>query len=189
MNKELIQDVRSWFHEKGIIQKSNTLKQLWKTQEEVTETRDAHTRMICAMSDSESEKWMHELRDGIGDVLVTLIGVCEMEEFDFLALADEFGFEPIHLIGEIIPGATLDNLQRNLSNTRDFVIMNLRRDFAIMNLRHDVQHGIGCMIYDLTELCFGLGVTAEECLQQAYDVISKRNGQMVNGIFVKEVEK
>lgn len=184
MNKELIQDVRSWFHEKGIIQKSNTLKQLWKTQEEVTETRDAHTRMICAVSDSESEKWMHELRDGIGDVLVTLIGVCEMEEFDFLALVDEFGFEPIHLIGEMNPSATLDNLQRNLSDTRDSIIISIESD-----IRHGIQHGIGCMIYDLTELCFGIGVTAEECLQQAYDVISKRNGQMVNGIFVKEVEK
>jgi hypothetical protein len=29
-------------------------------------------------------------------------------------------------------------------------------------------------------------VTLEECVQQAYDVISKRSGKMVNGQFVKD---
>lgn len=30
------------------------------------------------------------------------------------------------------------------------------------------------------------GLKTSECLQSAYDVISKRKGQMVNGVFVKE---
>ena len=30
------------------------------------------------------------------------------------------------------------------------------------------------------------GVTIEECLESAYNVISKRTGKMVNGLFVKD---
>jgi hypothetical protein len=30
------------------------------------------------------------------------------------------------------------------------------------------------------------GLTIEECLQSAYDVISKRTGKMMNGQFIKD---
>lgn len=117
----LINDVRQWFHDKGIIANSNPLKQLEKTQEELNETRDAAVRLGCTrfyanqltpeLYEDQRELYLHELKDGIGDTVVTLIGVCEM-----------------------------------------------------------------------------YGVTLEECLQQAYDVISKRTGRMENGIFVKDKE-
>jgi hypothetical protein len=121
MNEELINNVRQWFHDKGIIEKSNPLKQLEKTQEELTETRDAAVKLdwLHPLSDSDImtkgshvamvAELTHYLKDGIGDTLVTLIGVCEM-----------YGF------------------------------------------------------------------TLEECLQQAYDVISKRTGKMVDGLFIKD---
>ena len=115
----LINDVRQWFHDKGIIANSNPLKQLEKTQEELNETRDAAVRLGCTrfyanqltpeLYEDQRELYLHELKDGIGDTVVTLIGVCEM-----------------------------------------------------------------------------YGVTLEECLQQAYVVISKRSGKMVNGKFVKD---
>lgn len=110
---ELINDVAKWFHVKGIIENSNPLKQLEKTQEELTETRDAAVRLECTRDLDTSAKiyFREEIKDGIGDTVVTLIGVCEM-----------YGF------------------------------------------------------------------TLEECLQQAYEVISKRSGKMVDGKFVKNVE-
>lgn len=117
----LIDNVRQWFYEKGIIEKSNPLKQLGKTQEELTETRDAVVKLTYAMdvyndhgmyfTEDQIDDLMNEIQDGIGDTVVTLIGICEM-----------------------------------------------------------------------------YGVTLEECLQQAYDVISKRTGRMENGIFVKDKE-
>lgn len=122
MNEALINNVRQWFHDKGIIANSNPLKQLEKTQEELNETRDAAVRLGCArfyanhltpeLYEDQRELYLHELKDGIGDTVVTLIGVCEM-----------YGF------------------------------------------------------------------TLEECLQQAYDVISKRTGRMEGGIFVKDKEE
>jgi NTP pyrophosphatase (non-canonical NTP hydrolase) len=104
---ELIDKTRQWFHDKGIIANSTPLKQLEKTQEELTETRDAviHHEYV---GDGAVQYRLNEIKDGIGDTVVTLIGVCEM-----------YGF------------------------------------------------------------------TLEECLQMAYDTISKRNGTMIDGIFVK----
>jgi hypothetical protein len=112
----LIDDVVDWFHAKGIIENSNPLKQLEKTQEELTETRDAavlHSHGINTVTNGEGKEIdsLTEIKDGIGDTVVTLIGVCEM-----------YGF------------------------------------------------------------------TLEECLQQAYEVISKRSGKMVDGKFVKDTE-
>ena len=114
---ELIDKTRRWFHDKGIIANSTPLKQLEKTQEELTETRDAvvkfeHFNSIFYQSlgkIGEMRYNLHEeIKDGIGDTVVTLIGVCEM-----------YGF------------------------------------------------------------------SLEECLQMAYDTISKRNGTMIDGVFVK----
>jgi hypothetical protein len=114
---ELIDKTRQWFHDKGIIANSNPLKQLEKTQEELTETRDAAVKLKflgeivelqSGVGVDECLDLLNEIKDGIGDTVVTLIGVCEM-----------YGF------------------------------------------------------------------TLEECLQMAYDTISKRNGMMINGVFVK----
>ena len=115
---ELIDKTRRWFHDKGIIANSTPLKQLEKTQEELTETRDAAVKLAyanelyiihgMAFTENQVDDLIHELKDGIGDTVVTLIGVCEM-----------YGF------------------------------------------------------------------TLEECLQMAYDTISKRNGTMIDGVFVK----
>jgi len=116
---ELINKTRQWFHAKEIIQNSNPLKQLEKTQEELTETRDAAVKLKflgeivelqSGVGVDECLDLLNEIKDGIGDTIVTLIGVCEM-----------YGF------------------------------------------------------------------TLEDCLQQAYDVISKRTGKMVDGKFVKDL--
>jgi uncharacterized protein YabN with tetrapyrrole methylase and pyrophosphatase domain len=115
---ELIDKTRQWFHDKGIIANSTPLKQLWKTQEELTETRDAAVKLkflgeIVELQSGdgvdECLDLLNEIKDGVGDQIVTLIGVCEM-----------YGF------------------------------------------------------------------SLEECLQMAYDTISKRSGKIENGIFVKD---
>ena len=50
----------------------------------------------------------------------------------------------------------------------------------------EVVDGIGDMVVVLTNLAELCGVPIEECIQEAYDVISKRTGKMVNGTFVKD---
>lgn len=52
---------------------------------------------------------------------------------------------------------------------------------------HDnTEMEIGDVLVTLILLCRMEGTHPEVCLQRAYDKISKRKGEMVNGVFVKE---
>ena len=50
----------------------------------------------------------------------------------------------------------------------------------------EVIDAIGDMVVVLTNLAHQRGVTIEQCVNDAYKVISKRKGKMINGTFVKE---
>jgi len=52
--------------------------------------------------------------------------------------------------------------------------------------REEVIDGIGDCVVVLTNLAHLHGVTIEDCMQDAYNVISKRTGKMVNGTFKKD---
>ena len=80
---ELIENIKAWGINKGITGtngKGTLLGQLSKTQEELTETRDAavrsHARQGCRFA-------QRELMDGIGDCAVTLILAAELAGLDF----------------------------------------------------------------------------------------------------------
>ena len=49
-----------------------------------------------------------------------------------------------------------------------------------------VVDGIGDAVVVLTNLAELAGVPIEDCIQEAYNVISKRKGKMINGTFVKD---
>jgi NTP pyrophosphatase (non-canonical NTP hydrolase) len=50
----------------------------------------------------------------------------------------------------------------------------------------EFKDAIGDMVVVLTNLAHLGGTTIEDCIDTAYDVISKRTGKMVNGTFVKD---
>ncbi len=93
--EELIEAVRQWGEQKGITGpngKGTLLRQLSKTQEELTETRDAAIKWHLADDcDPDYKGAMREqLIDGIGDCTVTLILAAEMADLrieDCLAAA------------------------------------------------------------------------------------------------------
>ncbi len=113
-----IDQVRQWFHDKGIIKHSNPLKQLEKSQEELTETRDAvvrlhESRLIMSIEDCDTE--MHQaahlmsIKDGIGDTVVTLIGVCEMLKLDLADCLDHAYQTIRERTGEMVDGKFVKN--------------------------------------------------------------------------------
>ena len=58
---------------------------------------------------------------------------------------------------------------------------------AILNNDQDeVIDAIGDCVVVLTSIAHMRGVTIEKCIDEAYNVISKRKGKMINGTFVKE---
>lgn len=188
MNEELINNVRQWFHDKGIIQKSNPLKQVGKTQEELNETRDAAVKIMQAddlysnhgmyFTQDQIDDLMHEIKDGIGDTVVTLIGVCEMTGHNFVNISkDPWSQSYRKMLTGLHTMKVLDDIQAKLLSA-------VAEDISLYEL-------IILMLAGLDELASRYHFTLEECLQQAYDVISKRTGSMVDGVFIKdkEVEK
>jgi len=49
----------------------------------------------------------------------------------------------------------------------------------------EVIDAIGDCVVVLTSIAHMRGVTIEQCIDEAYNVISKRKGKMINGTFVK----
>lgn len=54
------------------------------------------------------------------------------------------------------------------------------------NDRHEIADGIGDTLVTLIIFTMQQNMDITNCLQQAYDEIKDRKGEMVNGVFVKE---
>ena len=57
----------------------------------------------------------------------------------------------------------------------------------LKNDRPEIIDAIGDIVVVLTNLAHLEGLKIEDCIQTAYSVISKRQGKMVNGTFVKNL--
>jgi len=91
---ELIENIKAWGIAKGITGpngEGTLLGQLSKTQEELTETRDAAVIINFLQGDSFSQR---EVMDGIGDCTVTLILAAELAGLDFEQCL-EFAYDEI----------------------------------------------------------------------------------------------
>jgi NTP pyrophosphatase (non-canonical NTP hydrolase) len=52
--------------------------------------------------------------------------------------------------------------------------------------KEEIVDAIGDMIVVLTSIAHLEGLVIEDCIESAYEVISKRKGKMINGTFVKD---
>ena len=59
-------------------------------------------------------------------------------------------------------------------------------DAIMTENREEAIDAIGDIVVTLIMQTHAWDITLEQCVQQAYDVISKRTGKMVNGQFVKD---
>ena len=91
--EEISELVIEWGESKGIFDSSTPLRQLDKTQEELDETREALKKLNdfnyqrdlmedLGMPTSNKEDILAEVKDGIGDMLVTLVLLAEMVDMD-----------------------------------------------------------------------------------------------------------
>lgn len=58
----------------------------------------------------------------------------------------------------------------------------------INNDKDEIIDAIGDCIVVLTSIAYFNGTSIEDCINSAYEVISKRNGEMINGTFIKETK-
>ena len=65
---------------------------------------------------------------------------------------------------------------------------NIEQDFSIEEVERwkNLKLEMGDIFVTLIVLCKQLGIDCVQCLQLAYDKISKRKGKTVNGLFIKE---
>jgi NTP pyrophosphatase (non-canonical NTP hydrolase) len=168
MTNELITAVLQWGQDKGITGPHGTgtiTRQLQKTLEEIRETDQAVRDYARAEAEASQAHALAEIKDGIGDVLVTLILVCEMNNSDFRKLYLNKGFPLFD------------------SPTEDIDL--LYSSFVRLAVSFDMET-VAHMVCHLENLAASFNLTLTECLQAAYDVISKRTGKMRDGGFVKD---
>lgn len=83
----LYERVITWAENKGILENATALAQIDKTREEVEETRDALLAQrngvgVYINSKGEQKRTFDEIKDGFGDILVTVLIGCELQGLD-----------------------------------------------------------------------------------------------------------
>ena len=84
---ELNTRVIKWADDKGVLEKATPLNQIGKTMEEVEETRDAMLAQANELdyyvnSKGEPKDTKEEILDGFGDILVTVLIGCKLQEIN-----------------------------------------------------------------------------------------------------------
>jgi NTP pyrophosphatase (non-canonical NTP hydrolase) len=75
---------------------------------------------------------------------------------------------------------TLRQAEKTLEECQELICAILNED------RDEIADAIGDVVVTLIIQCKMQGMDLEECLQGAYNVISKRTGKMMNGQFIKD---
>lgn len=161
--KELITKVQDWAVNKGILDNGTPVKQALKTLEESSE-------LLAAVVDDDRDA----LIDAIGDVAVTLI-------IQFFMHKDWPKIQLNQLTSEVN--------RHNVDYARMCVKFssNMVAELHKKNWDQDAYENANVIIQCLNMICVANYLSLKECVQAAYDVISKRTGKMVNGQFVKDI--
>lgn len=154
---ELNEKIIQWAEDKGILAKGTPDGQIAKTLEELIETAQA-----VALFDFEQDKSvaLDAVKDGIGDVYVTLVIHAKMNCFENVRIAS---------IDELSNKQALEQLGKHVID-------------LIRYPRHVIYaNAFAC----LDQLAMSHGLKLNECVEHSYNVIAKRTGKMQDGVFVK----
>lgn len=181
---ELKNNIDKWAEEKGIHDKGSCFSQLSKTQEEVLE-------LVTALNNSNFE----ETKDAIGDILVTLINaswfvpnydiVATYYKIRYVEKINGDRFKPVDFYKNI--DRIFYSLGKLFSNL--LIISDNKESYKyfVKVFKNEINHIITAL-NNMVNSDRMLGLTLENCLQSAYEVISKRKGRMDTntGIFIKD---
>lgn len=140
----------------------------WGRDKGITDPKAQMTKVIEEFSELNSAVFQEdepEIIDALGDLQVTLIIL--MDTVDGKLKEDKAGFADV-----ILP-----DVLSNINVINYYIYKN--NDVAVEQL---INKTMGL----IKQYAKTLGYDAMECLQVAYDVISKRTGKNVNGVFVKD---
>ena len=176
--EELINLVNEWAKEKGIHEKGNFFTQIMKTYEEVGE-------IIESLDKNDKEA----LSDGIGDSVVTLINASWFLGDDKFKLFIVKKDEAINFVktnyGESALKVNVKSIIKDLMSELSLIFT------EYVNVKNpnfeEIEGSIIRTLSNLEVLCYNYKLDFTECLNGAYEIISKRTGHMdSNGQFVKD---
>jgi len=164
---DLNQLILKWANDKGILANGTPEGQLAKTIEELIETAQAVALYEAYTNDGRSE-WtcddaFESVKDGIGDVYVTICIHAEMceHEISHHDIIDE----------PIASKAIFEELGKHIIT-------------LAANEQVGWHYSIIARLLEL--LASNHRLTLRECVEHSYNVIAKRNGTMIDGIFVRD---
>ena len=171
--QELVPLIQEWAKERGIFEKGNVLKQLFKSREEFNELVEAYFT-----DDKEA------LTDAIGDLLITLINVhffYEKSQKDFVLPFEMYYLSSINNMKHIIPQR--EQTPFGMIKRLNILIFNFLED---IDSEYLYKKNLKKVLFVVYLLCEYSNLNPIECLNIAYNEIKNRTGKMINGKFVKD---
>lgn len=174
--------IKEWAKEKGLLEHGTIEAQHIKTVEEVNETIQA----ILNYRRTNDEKHLTEIKDGIGDIFVTLVvgselgidlGVDKMKFAMFILNDNDKAFNEFinRRVSEHQLLFDLMNICIELDDETKAITPNIYDSYKI-------SYSIAC----LYRVCVKYNLDLLGCIDYAYNQIKGRTGKMVNGTFVKD---
>ncbi len=154
-------DIRQWAEDRNLIEGSNPKSQFLKTLSEFGELADGVNKNRIA-----------EIKDGVGDVKVTLVIIAKQLGFN---LEDQ----PLYPI--VLPEVVTKNTLMLLATAAlGGFAESLLADAPDVDILTDIDR------HFIDAIAVQFGLTPEECIDHAWGEIKDRKGVMRNGVFIKE---
>lgn len=161
----LEQEIVSWAYKKGIINADDKYTQALKTIEEMAELL---TNFLKAK----------DITDDIGDVYVTIAVQAHMNGLTLTKCGNMYAEELES------PPVVKDTFKKQVGN--------LLADGTFMLLciedgdRPGTAISIHCILEGIKNICERSDLVLADCIEHSYNIITKRTGKMVDGVFVKD---
>lgn len=171
--KSLVGLVEEWAIDKNI-HNADSRGQFLKVVEEAGEISEG---ILALEKRGEEKQAMEMIEDAIGDTFVTLIILSQQQGLSFAEMLDE------QTRTESLKDLDL-KLLLHLSKISKVLARKLKGDEE-----EDIEKAISDTIPVLNALAEDFNMIPSKCLSVAYGVISKREGETVNGIFIKKEDQ
>lgn len=168
-----------WAKEKGILEKGDLAMQLEKSREENAELTKAITKYENGNKDA-----LIEIKDAIGDVYVTLVIASKLK-----GMRPYFTFQSIPLwTGDFwddkdradISWSCYTEGLRDMDTLTYVAFTKQESDFK------QIHDRLYLYVNYLNDIAINYNLNFVECIDYAYNTISKRKGKMIDGSFVKD---
>lgn len=163
--KYYIEKICEWSDEKGLTEHGIMDAQFDKIHEEIMELREAM-----------DENDILKIKDAIGDIFVTLIVAKQMELKDYEKIQRGIYY---YILDKITHHTPKDIMYFLL---KDFEKLDFIRNKGTYVSTKLVNSMIGTLF--LASKTYGMDLI--DCIDHAYQIISKRTGKIINGSFVKD---